>query len=497
MRTFIFKSRPLWILIFLFISATSHAGPTYAVFEDAFGSGWLSQPWGATVSTSSSFFKGAGSVKVVYSSAMGVFKPVASGGFRTTGYKDLVFAVYNSSNADDLWFVAQRTDGVLGTYLRVADYSDKGVVSQGAWTWVRIPISAFGLGTEPKLSFFSVASGKANAIAYFDEVGFMASSVMYEGVSPSSHAAGMTLWTRYVDSAYFNKSGADTWVQLSTYAAGGGIRMQQGIGNLKVSDYGSVAIRFRPTYAPQSNQFTARLTDVNGNDIGSRVYLDARYIPATTPFVEKGWYYFTIPMSDFGVATSTTFGGIRILSNVSTVFSIDDVRFVQKLSWVMGSMVRNVGGYRFGVHWLNDYCTSGYKKLHTGNDYSDYMGGMGGQSIYAASRGFVRFANPLDGAWGYAIVIQHESGFTTSYLHLDNPNLAIGTEVQRGTYLGTTTYLTTASHLHFGTRVADYNDPISRAGALPQQPCTMNSSSTLVYPAFPDRLIDSEKMNWK
>lgn len=184
-----------YMLFLLTLSFSALAGPSFSVFEDVKGSGWSPQPWGAKVTTSEiAVFKGMNSAKVEFSKSMGVLKYVASGGFSTKGYKHIIFAVNNNSNADDLWFVAQHKNGTLGTYLKVADYADKWNLPQGKWSWVRIPIENLGLGVDPILSFFSVASGKANAIAYFDDIGFAASSVLYEGEKDLSYAPGIQLW---------------------------------------------------------------------------------------------------------------------------------------------------------------------------------------------------------------------------------------------------------------------------------------------------------------
>lgn len=467
------------------------AGPSYGVFEDGFGAGWSSQPWGATVTTSSSYyFKGAKSAKVVFTTAMGVFKPVASGGFSTTGYKDLTFAVYNSSDADDLWLVAQTTGGTLGTYLRVADYSDRGAIPAGKWSWVRIPIAHLGLGSAPKLAFFSVASGKANATAYFDEVEFAASSILYEGVATSS-GPGIQPWSWNVTISAPSRNDSNYWIKVTPNAPWGGVQFQHRVGGMVAGDYGAVAVRFRQEGTPIQQILHITLADSLGRAVGSTLLLAHRYVPDGIQFVQGEWYHLTIPMSDFGVDSYTEIGGVIIESNTALRFWIDDVRLVQKLNWVMGSVPKTVSGYVFGEHWLEGYCST-YRKLHVGNDYSDNA--ASGRAIYAASRGFVKEVPDMSsGGWGYAVILQHERGFTTSYLHLATPLVKAGDEVQRGTKLGTTTSLTMGSHLHFGARVTDYETSVSKVGALPEAACTIEG---FLYPAFPAGFIDSEKMDW-
>jgi murein DD-endopeptidase MepM/ murein hydrolase activator NlpD len=186
--------------------------------------------------------------------------------------------------------------------------------------------------------------------------------------------------------------------------------------------------------------------------------------------------------------------GINKSYEAAKIRDLDDVRLIQKLAWAIPGVTRSVTGYFFGEHWLNGYC-SFHKKLHVGNDYTDNA--SEGRPIHATSRGFVKqIAN--QGGWGYAVILQHEDKFTTSYLHLNFPSVSVGQEVQRGTLLGTTKFLVDEagnhiSHLHFGMRVADFNNPVSQAGALPEAACTINGT---LYPGFPAFFLDSQSMNW-
>lgn len=488
--------RAFCMLLLVFIPFSVFAGPSYSVFDESYGSGWSSQPWGATVTTTAPpvTFRGTKAAKVVYTTAMGVFKPVASAGFKTTGYKHLIFAVYNYSNADDLWLVAQTTGGTLGTYLRVADYADRGGVPQSMWSWVRIPVSALGLGSSPTLSFFSVASGKANATAYFDDVGFAASSVLYEGINSTngSLAPGIQRWSWNATIYAPSKNSGNYWFKVVTSVAWGGVQFQHRFGNLSTGDYGAVSIRFQTGDLYMSNQFALTLTDKNGYALGNTVYLNERYVPNTIPFDEGEWYHMTIPMSDFGIS-STSLGGVMIQTAVPARFWIDDVRFVQKLArpllseWTETSV--------FGTLWEDEYCGSDVglpdltnPKLHTGTDYR----APSGTRVYASSRGFVKQSDAFtDSRWGRYIVLQHESGLATSSLHTDLlAGLKVGDEVQRGQQIGVTSSIARA-HLHFGVRLQDVfgtGDYVAHAGSLTKKGCTINGA---IYPAFSDRYIDS------
>lgn len=480
---------------FSIFSTSILAAPTYDVFSEGFGTDWSSQPWGATVTvvkptSLATVFKGTTSAQVEFTSSMGVFKAVAKGGFNTLGYKHLIFAVYNYSKANNLWAVAQRADGTLGKYLKVADYADKWDLPQGKWSYVRIPIDHFGLGSNPILSFFSVASGAANSIAYFDEVRFAASSVLYEGAKDFSYGPGIQLWWWNGDISKSIRNsdpiiGENYSIRLTTTSSWGGVQFQHRVGNLKTSDYGAVSIRIKTADIYKLNQFRVYLADNNGKEMGVEVPLDYRKLPATIDNTKQNQYYhFTIKMSEFGIS-SASIGGIIIRIVEPSTIQVDDIRFIQKLSWVM-DVTRTPTSW-YGDYWNNSSCGV-YKMLHTGTDYTDYADS--GVNVYAASRGIVRDL-PYQPGWGQAVIIQHENGFTTSYLHLDEDTISVtnGTEVQRGTLLGKTKYLTTGSHLHFGARVADFHIDISQKGALPKASCDEK-------PAFSERFIDSEKFDW-
>jgi|CXWL01.1.fsa_nt_gi hypothetical protein len=483
------KVRTFFYVAFISIfSPLTLAAPTYDVFSDNFGTDWTSQPWGATVTimtptSPATAFRGTKSAKVEFTSSMGVFKPVATGGFKTLGYKHLIFAVYNQSNADDLWLVAQNTNGVLGKYLKVADYADKWNLPQGKWSWVRIPINDLGLSYDPTISFFSVASGKAGSVAYFDDVGFAASSVLYEGMKDSSYAPGIQLWHWNGIITEYSSS-----VVMTTSSAWGGMQFQHRVANLNTSDYGAVAIRIKTADLNKPNQFGVNLTDKNGATIGKAIILDKSRLPALVDVTKNDWFHFTIKMSEFGVSSATPVGGLIIWAAEPTKFEIDDVRFVQKLNWVM-DIARSINDL-YGSHWQSEFCDSPkYRKLHNGVDYA----AAGGQKVYSASRGVVKQVHNQSGGWGYAVVIQHESGFTTSYLHLDTPSVTGDSgEVQKGALLGKTAAIA-GPHLHFGLRVADYDGINSQAGMMPEKSCTIGGTN---YPAFPANFLDSKQIDW-
>lgn len=479
-------------LIFISASVPALAGPSFSVYDEGFGARWESQLWGATVTeiTPTNSFKGTTVAKVEFSNSMGVFKSVAKGGFSTKGYKDITFAVFNLKNANDLWFVSQRTDGTLGTYLKVTDYADKWDLPQGKWSWVRIPISHLGLGVDPALSFFSVASGKAGSIAYFDDVGFAASSVLYEGARDFSYAPGMQLWhwngtlTKSIRTYGNNYS-----IRMKTSSPWGGVQFQHRIANLKTSDYGAVSVRIKTADLSKANQFKINLTDNKGKVIGLGVPLNKTKLPTMIDDTQNDYYHFTIDMADFGIS-SASIGGLIVWAAEPSTFQIDDIRLIPKLKWVMKrakQMGTNHDGRYYGDHWQNEYCdTAPYPKLHNGNDYV----ATAGDEVLSAARGVVVQKRELSGGWGYVVVIQHESSLTTSYLHLESPYVNVNDEVQQGTPIGKIAPIKGA-HLHFGVRSTNFDEIFSQAGMMPEKECKIKG---ITYPTFPGHFLDSEKI---
>lgn len=266
------------------------------------------------------------------------------------------------------------------------------------------------------------------------------------------------------------------------------MQFQHRVGNLKTNDYGALAIRIK-TADLKPFQFQVNLTDKAGKTIGTAVFLDQSQLPDLVDTTQNDWFQFTIKMSDFGVS-SASIGGIIIWASEPSAFQIDDVRFVQKLDWVMKTP--KIINDEYGTHWQNgncDYPLTYLKKMHNGVDYK----AVPYEYVFSASRGFVKDI-PNQGRRGYALIIQHESGLTTSYLHLGMPSLTIGSEVQRGTPLGKTGDIT-GPHLHFGVRIGDF-DSLSQAGMMPEKACwiTSESGNRAFYPTFPGRFLEPEKI---
>lgn len=82
------------------------------------------------------------------------------------------------------------------------------------------------------------------------------------------------------------------------------------------------------------------------------------------------------------------------------------------------------------------------------------IGGRRGDKIVAAADGVVTWAD-WKGALGQCVVIQHKYGYETTYGHLDTINIAVGTQVKKGDFLGTmgATGRATGVHLHYAIKL--------------------------------------------
>ncbi len=114
------------------------------------------------------------------------------------------------------------------------------------------------------------------------------------------------------------------------------------------------------------------------------------------------------------------------------------------------------GNYRLTARFgqSGPYWSSGY---HTGLDFA----GPVGTNIHAAASGKVVEAG-YAGAYGNRVVIQHASGYQTSYNHLSNIGVRVGQSVQTGDQIGDlgNTGNSTGPHLHFEvTKGGKFIDP--------------------------------------
>jgi len=102
-------------------------------------------------------------------------------------------------------------------------------------------------------------------------------------------------------------------------------------------------------------------------------------------------------------------------------------------------------------------------RAHTGVDFAAPIG----TRIKATADGVVDFAG-VQGGYGNAVILRHQSKITTLYAHLSGfaPALRKGAKVQQGDIIGSVgmTGLTTGPHVHYEFRVNDvHRDPLSVA----------------------------------
>lgn len=97
-------------------------------------------------------------------------------------------------------------------------------------------------------------------------------------------------------------------------------------------------------------------------------------------------------------------------------------------------------------------------RAHLGIDYAAPVG----TPVWAAASGTVTHCSPAGGA-GNLVMIRHESGIETAYMHLSKfANIKVGQKIEAKTVIGYvgTTGLSTGPHLHFGVKKnGEFIDP--------------------------------------
>ena len=104
----------------------------------------------------------------------------------------------------------------------------------------------------------------------------------------------------------------------------------------------------------------------------------------------------------------------------------------------------------------------GDRRLHAGID----LGAPTGTTVRAAAGGTVLIAGPT-GGYGNFVVVDHGSGLSTAYAHMDSVSVRAGQSVQPGQKVGEvgSTGNSTGPHLHFELRRnGDPIDPLSQFG---------------------------------
>jgi murein DD-endopeptidase MepM/ murein hydrolase activator NlpD len=97
-------------------------------------------------------------------------------------------------------------------------------------------------------------------------------------------------------------------------------------------------------------------------------------------------------------------------------------------------------------------------RAHLGIDYAAPVG----TPVWAAASGTVTHCSPSGGA-GNLVMIRHESGIETAYMHLSKfTHIKVGQKIEAKTVIGYvgTTGLSTGPHLHFGVKKnGEFIDP--------------------------------------
>jgi murein DD-endopeptidase MepM/ murein hydrolase activator NlpD len=98
-------------------------------------------------------------------------------------------------------------------------------------------------------------------------------------------------------------------------------------------------------------------------------------------------------------------------------------------------------------------------KMHTGIDFTAAMG----VDVMATGDGVVTVAERSMGGYGNKVVIDHGSGYTTLYAHLNTINIAKGQQVTRGQVIATVgnTGMSMVPHLHYEVlKNGEFQDPL-------------------------------------
>lgn len=107
--------------------------------------------------------------------------------------------------------------------------------------------------------------------------------------------------------------------------------------------------------------------------------------------------------------------------------------------------------FRFPVDETQGF-SQGFHQFHPGVDIRAALG----SDIHPIAGGTVVEVEMGRIGYGHKVIIQHDSGFSTLYAHMDEVNVKIGDQVTKDTVLGTVglTGWTTGPHLHFEVRTA-------------------------------------------
>jgi murein DD-endopeptidase MepM/ murein hydrolase activator NlpD len=328
-------------ILLIAVFSTARAGTTPFVFDDDWGIYWHSWSWPSSpvpaARSTTQAFKGSYSVKMNFNAPWAGFSPGADIEFDTTGYTALTFAVYNESNAGQLYLRATMPDvspGVAGQQtnpsLYLQDYTTGNSIPQGQWTWIRIPIADLNLGPNPKIYYFSIQNATVGT-AYFDEIRFEANTTLYEGVKQQGGPTVQRFnWSSTITQLPATANQPDYYLSANITSAWGGVQFHEVMkfsGTLPSTKYGILTALFQKT-SSASQSIIANLIG-EGNVVSGGVNLDnyvANGISVGT------WYRVLIPFADFGTVPANL-DGVVFSGATPGTFLLDDVKFVENLKF--------------------------------------------------------------------------------------------------------------------------------------------------------------------
>jgi GH18 family chitinase len=150
---------------------------TRVVYDDALVSGWASQSWDVTLNfaSTSPVHLGSKAVSATYTAAWGGIYLRHGSGVGPTGLTKLEFYVHGgTAGGQDLRVQIGEPGGWLATRVRVTNYIEGGSVAAGAWRKVTIPLSVFGVTTNPIARLaITDGTGAAQPTFHVDHIRFV------------------------------------------------------------------------------------------------------------------------------------------------------------------------------------------------------------------------------------------------------------------------------------------------------------------------------------
>lgn len=127
----------------------------------------------------------------------------------------------------------------------------------------------------------------------------------------------------------------------------------------------------------------------------------------------------------------------------------------------------------------------GFQKLHRGTDFAAPTG----TPIFASGNAVVTWSG-MKGANGNLVVLRHDNGWQTYYLHQDRilPQVTVGARVMQGQHIGDvgTTGRSTGPHLHYEVHIG--NAPVDPQTIQVDEGKTLSGSQLIAFGKVRDRI---------